>query len=132
MGEIENPRAPIDFTKGLGYLHPNEVLKVNKRPLQPPGRDELLRTAVVAGPEMAGDRRVFLSVDLLTRLLDTARSSATRRVQVDRAGIRVDLYRNASGHQYEVWTLIGADPKPEALPRGFQQFVDNTRADRDA
>ena len=131
MGEIEDPVGRLNFTKGLGYLHPKEVMKVNERPLQPPGRDTLLRTVVVAGPELAGDRRVFLSVDLLARLLETARSSPVRRVQVDRAGIRVDLYREHGGHQYEVWTLIGADPKPEPLSRGFQQFVDNSRADRD-
>ena len=113
--------------KAGGILDPRNVMKVNARPLQPAGRDTLLRTATVGGPEKEGDRRVFLSVDMLSRLLETARSSPTQRVQVDRAGVKVVLYADHSGHQYEVWTLVGADPRPEQLPRGFQQFIDKTR-----
>lgn len=115
-----------EFKQG-GILDPHNVMVVNERPLQPPGRDTLERTATVGGPEREGDRRVFLSTRLLGQLLEIARLSPTGRVQVDRAGVRVDLYRSDNGHPYEVWTLIGADPRPEQLPVGFTQFVENTR-----
>ena len=97
-------------------LDPCNVLKVNARPLQLPGRDKLLRTSVVGGPETGGDRRMFLSVKLLTELLECARESPVMRAQVNYTGVRVDLYQRPDGHQYEVWTLIGSAPKPERMP----------------
>lgn len=117
-------------TTNMDLLDPYNVLRVNKSPMQEPGRDEKLRTATVGGPALEGDRRVFLSADLLGRLLEIARSSPMGRVQVDRAGVQVDLYRRPDGHCYEVWTLIGADPRPEQMPSGFQQFVERTKVDR--
>lgn len=123
MGEeLKSAVGTLDF----GILDPRNALKVNRSPLQQPGKDTLIRTATVAGPDAGGDRRIFLSADLLGQLLDVARSSLTRRVQVDRAGVRVDLYQRPDGHQYEVWTLIGADPKPEGLPPGLQSAIDET------
>jgi hypothetical protein len=110
------------FTR-LGVLHPNNVLKVNERPLQSPSGPRLVRTATVGGPELAGDRRFYLSSDLLAKLLDVARSSPMGRVEVQRAGLRVDLYVDGNGHEYEVWTIIGADPKPERLPAGLDSLV---------
>lgn len=109
-----------DDPTDLNPLDPRDVLAVNGSPLQRPGADALLRTAVVGGPDRAGDRRVYLSSVLLGRLLEVARSSPMGRVQVDRAGVRVDLYRRGDGHEYEVWTLVGADPKPEAVPAALQ------------
>lgn len=100
----------------LNPLNPRNIMEVNSRPLQPGTGDTLVRTAVVGGPEKGGDRRVYLSVKLLAQLLDCARSSNMQRVIVDRAGVRVDLYRAAGGHEYEVWTLIGANPRPEPIP----------------
>jgi len=105
-----------DTRTDLNPLDPRAVLKVNARPLQQPGQDTILRTAVVGGPDKAGDRRVYLSARLLDDLLARARSSPMQRVVVDRAGLRVDLYADARGHEYEVWTLIGADPRPEPVP----------------
>ena len=113
-----------DTELGGGPLDPRNVLTVNRSPLQRPGGDKLLRTAVTGGPSKGGDRRVYLSVDLLAQLLEVARSSTMRRVQVDRAGVRVDLYQRPDGHRYEVWTLVGCKPRPEDLPAGVQQLVD--------
>jgi hypothetical protein len=106
----------------FGILDPKNVLKVNERPIQLPGRDTLIRTATVGGPGKPGDRRIFLSSGMLGKFLTVARSSPTGRVQVDYAGIRVDLYQEASGHSYEVWTLIGADPRPEPLPAAIRNL----------
>lgn len=103
-------------------LDPGNALEVNERPLQSPGLDRRLRTATVAGPEVGGDRRFYLSATLLEMLLDVARSSPTQRVRVDRVGLRVDLHVDGRGHQYEVWTLIGADPKPEELPEAIRNL----------
>ena len=105
-----------DQPTDLNPLDTRDALTVNASPLQRPGQDTLLRTAVVGGPEVGGDRRVYLSRQLLGQLLDVARSSAMGRVVVGRAGLRVDLYRRADGHEYEVWTLIGDPPKPEGVP----------------
>jgi hypothetical protein len=110
----------------LGLLGTRQALTVNARPLQRPGQDVLLRTAVVGGPDKEGDRRVYLTATLLGTLLDVARSSGLQRVLVDRAGVRVDLYRSATGHEYEVWTLIGGAPRPEPIP----DFVRHASADR--
>ena len=100
----------------LNPLDPRNVLTVNASPLQRGAGDVLVRSAVVGGPDVAGDRRVYLSSGLLAGLLDHARTSTMGRVRVDRAGVRVDLYRTSTGHEYEVWTLVGADPHPEPLP----------------
>ena len=51
-----------------------------------------------------------------SELLEVARSSPMGRVMVDRAGVRVDLYRSQTGHEYEVWTLVGQSPRPEPIP----------------
>lgn len=110
----------MDEDVDFGVLHPTNAIKVNESPLQLPGRDERLRTAVIAGPDAPGDRRVYLSCKLLEHLLDVARSSANQRVQIDSAGVRVDLYRDHGGHQYEVWTLIGREPRPEPMPEVVQ------------
>jgi len=113
----------------FNMLDPKNVLKVNVSPVQRPGTDRLIRTAIVGGPEKEGDRRVYLSVELLTKFLEVARSSPMRRVEVTRAGVRVDLYLQASGHQYETWTLIGANPKPEQVPQFIMDTVNATKAD---
>jgi len=100
----------------LNPLSPKNIITVNSRPLQPGTGDTLLRTAVVGGPDKGGDRRMYLSTKLLSHLLEISRSSQMMRVMVDRAGVRVDLYRTPHGHEYEVWTMVGADPRPEPTP----------------
>jgi hypothetical protein len=95
------------------------LLALNERPLQFPGRDELVRTVTVAGPDAPGDRRVFLSTALLEQCLSVARSSLTGRCLLTHAGVRVDLYQDRHGHRYEVWTLVGVGPKPESPPVGL-------------
>lgn len=105
-----------DKPTDLNILDPRNVLKVNATPVQRPGTDLMLRTATLGGPDKPGDRRVYLSAKLLAQMLDIARTSSMGRVQIDSAGLRVDLYQAGDGHQYEVWTLIGAPPKPEQMP----------------
>lgn len=114
--------ANDDDTGGESLFDPRAVLSVNRSPIQTPGLPRLVRTAIVGGPDHPGDRRVYLSADLLGRCLEIARSSPMGRVVLDHAGVRVDLYQRDDGHQYEVWTLIGYGPKPEPVPdfiRGF-------------
>lgn len=112
-----------DHTTDLNPLDPHSALTVNANPLQRPGTDTLLRTSTVGGPDLPGDRRVFLSARLLDDLLQRAKASPTLRVQIDHAGVRVDLYRQPDGHQYEVWTLIGAPPRAESMPAVIQALV---------
>jgi len=107
---------PTDLT----LFDPARIVAINERPLQTPGRDVLLRTAVLAGPDVGGDRRVFLSREVLSHCLSVAEASPVGRAQLDQAGLRVDLYRDASGHEYEVWTLVGRGPRPEPLPSSLR------------
>ncbi len=109
-------------------LDPHNVMQINASPLQMPGRDKLLRTSTLCGPELAGDRRLYLSVQMLAELLEVARSSPMSRVRVNRVGVRVDLHVDNSGHEYENWTLIGANPRPERMPNGITEFVQRTKA----
>lgn len=95
---------------------PRSIISVNENPEQRPGFDRCLRSVVVAGPDVPGDRWAYLSVKLLTECLAIARASATRRARIARVGVRIDLYQRKNGTTYEVWTLVGADPKPEPLP----------------
>lgn len=105
-----------DDPTDLNPLDPHAVMKVNASPLQRPGADKLLRTAVVGGPEKPGDRRIYLSVATLAHLLEVARTSAMQRAIIGHAGVRVDLYATPGGHEYEVWQLVGSQPKPEPVP----------------
>ncbi len=102
-----------------GRFHPQNILDVNKSPLQRPGGDELIRTAVLAGPEKGGDRRLYISREVASLFLDKARASPLFRSVMFGVGIRVDLYRQKDGHQYEVWSVIGHEPIPEPLPTVF-------------
>lgn len=107
MSDEQHPESVFD---------PRIVIEVNARPVQPIGLDRLLRTATVAGPDLPGDRRVYLSAQLLRQCLRAANEAPTGRCMLDHAGVRVDLYQHHDGHTYEVWTLIGVGPKPEPVP----------------
>jgi hypothetical protein len=101
----------------------NNLVRVIDNPLQSPGKDKLVRKVVTAGPEMEGDRRIYLSRRMLEHCLEVAKSSPTGRAQLDRAGLEVGLYEDAHGHRYEVWTFTGLGPKPEPLPPGLAPIV---------
>lgn len=105
---------------GSDLFDPRIVMQINRTPIQRPGVDRHVRTAMVGGPELPGDRRVYLSADLLGRCLKVAKASPTGRVLLTHAGIRVDLYEDGTGHPYEVWTLVGYGPKPEPAPPWLQ------------
>jgi len=94
----------------------DEELRINSRPLQRPDTDNLIRTTEIAGPSSSGDRRMYLSASVLDSLLAIAKESQTKRVQLDRVGVRVDLYEGEGGHTYEVWSFTSSQPRPEALP----------------
>ena len=107
----------------LESLDPRGALSVNERPIQSPGLDRRLRTATVAGPEVPGDRRLYLSASLLDALLDVAKASPTKRARIDRVGLRVDKYVDERGSEYEVWTFVGAPPRPEDLPPAIRNLT---------
>jgi hypothetical protein len=94
-------------------LFRNHLLRVNDKPVTPQAGNTLLRSADVAGPDEEGDRRIFLDAKMLEQLLEMARKSPTQRVRIDRAGVRVELWRNAEGRDFEVWTFTGINPHPE-------------------
>ena len=90
--------------------------RINAQPLQIPGRDKLVRTAEVMGPDEPGDRRVYLSVALLEQCLERARASGVQRCVLHGAGVRVKLFEKPNGDRYEVWELTGIGPVTEPIP----------------
>lgn len=92
------------------------LIRIVERPLQLPGRPTLLRRTEVGGPDSLADRRLLLSREALRRCLAAAEASPLGRAQLDRVSLVVELYRDASGHQFEVWTINGLGPRPEELP----------------
>ena len=96
-----------------GEFNPRNLIESNFNPLQIPGRDRLVSSSTVGGPDMSGDRRVYLSIGMLEELVRIAGQSSMRRAMLVQAGVKVDLYERPDGHRYEVWTLIGRGPMPE-------------------
>ncbi len=86
---------------------------VNPRPITPQGGNILLSSRTVAGPGQDGDRRVYFPVSVLRRLLEIAESSPTQTALMTRAGVRIEVWKDANGHVFESWHLVGVDPKPE-------------------
>ena len=97
----------------MSFEYEERFLRTNENPLQYPGKDRLLRTVKLGGPETGRDTRMMLSVKELEALLEVARKSPVQRVLIHQAGIRVDVYAHKSGHQYEVWRLTGRKPEAE-------------------
>ena len=89
-------------------------MRVNNNPLQAAGRDELVREAEFGGPGSDRDSRFYFDRKELEQLLEISKSSVSGRVIIQRAGVKVRLYRAPSGHLYESWHLIGAKAVPES------------------
>jgi hypothetical protein len=102
--------TPFDEQRDAG------LMRVSETPLQQPGQDRIIRRSVVAGPDISGDRRWFADAKTLGRLLEIARSSPMMRVEMSHVGVEVTLYERQDGHRYEVWKLVGCDPRPEPAP----------------
>ena len=90
-------------------------LKVSGNPLQTSG-DVCLRVASFGGPECGRDATLILDRKQLLELLDIAGSSLSGRVEIKHPGIQVKVLQRNNGSQYELWTLIGAEAKPESVP----------------
>lgn len=91
----------------------DRFIKVENKPLQLPGRDVRIKTAVIGGPRVGRDTRMMLSVEELEKLLDVAKNSSVQRVLIKQVGLSIDVYAAKSGHKYEVWRLVGATMEPE-------------------
>lgn len=96
--------------------------RIDASPLQRPGGHRRVRTATIGGVTQPGDRRMYLHVSLLGKLLDIARSSSTSQVELPKVGVKVELYEEPNGHQYEVWSFVSGGPRPEEVPFGVSQF----------
>ena len=96
-----------------------DLIDINTNPLQTSSEHNCIKTVTVAGPSKEGDRRFYLDAATLQRLLDIAKSSLVQRVQIDRAGVQVKLYQQNDGHTYEVWSIVGLQPKPESTMDGL-------------
>ena len=96
-------------------LDPKYQLKVKNKPLQDPGKDEILRETVFGGPNTGRDVRLYLDVKTLEYLMNVARSSNMQTCMIGRAGICIQVYKSNGGHVYEVWKIIGDKPKPVSM-----------------
>lgn len=96
-----------------------DLIDVNTSPLQVSAEHNCIKTVTVAGPSKEGDRRFYLDAKTLQELLDIAKSSIVQRVQIDRAGVQVKLFQRKDGHTYEVWKIVGLQPKPESTMDGL-------------
>ena len=93
------------------------LIAVDANPLQHPGCDVRLRRCTYGGPICAVDVRMYFDRRLLQAMLTHAEATVTGRVQVDRAGLLVELHRGQDGRHYEVWTLLsGSLARPEPGP----------------
>lgn len=111
----------------VSFLHPRVAPRVNSKPLQRPGADKIVRSTTMLGPDVHGDRSLHLGVETLERLLELARSSPVRQVVIPRCGVQIDLRERPDGHRYEVWRIVGGQPKPEPMSPGMARFVEETR-----
>jgi hypothetical protein len=93
-------------------LDPKRQLKINRNPIQRPGQDVLLRETVFGGPDACRDVRLYLDAATLEHLLDIARQAASQTCFIGQAGICIQVYQNGDGHTYEVWKIVGTEPRP--------------------
>jgi len=96
-----------------------ERVFVNTKPTQEEGQDTIMKEYIVGGPYVDSDVRMILDVATLEYLLDNARRSPTRRVVINRAGIRIKVRRATTGHVYETLHIDGHRPYPEQAPSKF-------------
>ena len=101
-----------------------EELIVRTAPLQDPSQDEILREYQLGGVHSDRDVRFIMDAETLEALLEVANLSATRRVILNRAGIRMKVRRARTGHIYETLHLDGLQPVPEQAPRTLKIPLD--------
>lgn len=104
----------------------DDLISINTNPIQPGNGNTLLKTVTVAGPDKEGDRRFYLDKKTLLQLAEIASSSILQRVQINRAGIQVQLYQSKNGHTYEVWKIVGLEPVPESSMDGLLSNLSNS------
>jgi hypothetical protein len=102
---------PDDWSALKGRVH-----GINEKPIQRPGKHQLLRELQIGGPTQDLDTRMFLEVKDLAMLLEVARCSPMQRVVLNRVGVHVKVWQTPAGHNYETWELISLKPKPEGAP----------------
>ena len=87
-------------------------LKIKRNPIQRPGVDRCLRQTTFGGPEAGRDVRLYLDKAGLRELLEIASKSNTGTAVISMAGLEISVHQADSGHTYEVWRIIGLQPKP--------------------
>ncbi len=97
-------------------LAPKASRKEDINPLQALGLDRLINRQVIGGPDSEDhqDIRFYLSAGLLREWLEVSQRSTTSRVVIKNAGVVVGTYRTDSGHVFQLMTLCGDSPVPEA------------------
>lgn len=112
LGKEPVPEVPAILIPVLGpTVQKDEVFKEPSL-VHPAAKDWDLRSErVIGGPEQ--DLRLFLSVEILEKMLDRARASRTSRAVIHRAGLVLDTYRPHVGNPYQIVTVMGLAPVPE-------------------
>jgi hypothetical protein len=78
--------------------------------------DRLITENTIGGPLALKDVRMYLDRQTLEFLLSVSHQSLIGRVRLDHVGLKIKGYRATSGHTYETWTLISAQPVAESSP----------------
>jgi hypothetical protein len=87
-------------------------LKIKRNPIQRPGVDRCLRQTTFGGPDAGRDVRLYLDKAGLRELLEIASKSNIGTAVINMAGLEISVYESQGGHTYEVWRIIGLQPKP--------------------
>lgn len=91
-------------------------LEVNERPMQRSALSPtLLRETHLPPRGHVLDVRWVVSVAELEHLLQVARASQTGRAVIHHASLRSSLWLDPSGHMFETYAMVGADPRPERV-----------------
>ena len=120
--KLGEKRQEVSLPEELSSLNGNRHNVIVDRPIQRPGQPELLREQRLGGPEAGQDIRLSVSISVLDRMIEAARSSTTRRAVLHQAGVIVRTWRDGNtNHIYQTLELVGRGPVPEEnlLVRSF-------------
>lgn len=97
-------------TKGVVSDH---GLEITDKVLQRFGQDEVLREYSFGGVHTDRDIRFYMTRQELEMLLAVSKNSSTSRVVIQKAGLKLRVCRDSTGHLYETLHLSGLAPCPE-------------------
>jgi len=115
LGREVAPEHPLVIVPLIGILPGSPVESISEPDHLPPGAEGWQK---LTERMIGGDLLLILPGSALEEMLERASASPTRRVILHRAGLILDTYRDDSGAPYQIVTVTGISPKPEAQGQG--------------